>query len=35
MTAFNIVRFRAKPGREQDFIEAHRRADPGFRGLLR
>jgi hypothetical protein len=23
MTAFNIVRFRVKPGREQDFIEAH------------
>ena len=24
MTAFNVVRFRVKPGREQDFIEAHR-----------
>ncbi|HEX3485376.1 MAG TPA: hypothetical protein VHT51_09965 [Micropepsaceae bacterium] len=24
MTAFNIVRFRTKPGREQDFIEGHR-----------
>jgi NADH:ubiquinone oxidoreductase subunit len=24
MTAFNVVRFRTKAGREQDFIEAHR-----------
>jgi hypothetical protein len=24
MTAFNVVRFRTKPGREQDFIEGHR-----------
>jgi len=33
--AFNVVRFRVKPGREQAFIEAHRRADfvaEGFRG---
>ncbi|HVK33750.1 MAG TPA: antibiotic biosynthesis monooxygenase [Burkholderiaceae bacterium] len=33
-TAFNIVRFRVKPGREEAFIDAHRRADlalPGFR----
>jgi hypothetical protein len=26
MAAMNIVRFRVKPGREQDFIEAHRSA---------
>src|SRR5690242_13283752 len=26
MTAFNIVRFRVKPGREQEFLEAHRKA---------
>jgi hypothetical protein len=35
MTAFNIVRFRVKPGHEQQFIEAHRRANldlKGFRG---
>jgi len=35
MTAFNIVRFRVKPGREQHFIAAHRsfhRAFKGFRG---
>ena len=24
MTAFNVVRFRVKPGREQDFIEGHK-----------
>lgn len=27
MTAFNAVRFRVKPGREQDFLDAH--ADVG------
>jgi hypothetical protein len=35
MTAYNSVRFRVKPGREQAFIEAHHRAKPhdwpGFR----
>jgi quinol monooxygenase YgiN len=38
MTAANIVRFRTKPGRQQDFIDAHRNATldvPGFRrGVL-
>ena len=24
MTAFNIVRFRVKPGREQEFIDTHK-----------
>jgi hypothetical protein len=24
MTAFNVVRFRVKPGREEDFLDAHR-----------
>ena len=33
MTAFNIVRFRVKEGREDDFIEAHRKARPGFKGF--
>jgi len=33
--AFNIVRFRVKPGRQQAFLEAHRRADPTFKGFLR
>jgi hypothetical protein len=35
MTAFNIVRFRVKPGREQAFIDAHRQADPTFKGFKR
>jgi hypothetical protein len=35
MTAYNIVRFRVKPGREEAFVEAHRRADPAFKGFLR
>jgi hypothetical protein len=28
MTAFNIVRFRVKPGREQEFVDFHRSIDP-------
>ena len=35
MHAFNIVRFRVKPGREQGFVEAHRRLDPTFHGFVR
>ena len=35
MTAFNIVRFRIKPGREEAFIDAHRRADVALKGFLR
>jgi heme-degrading monooxygenase HmoA len=35
MTAFNTVRFRVKPGREQDFIDAHRRAERNWPGLKR
>ena len=34
MTAFNVVRFRVKPGREEDFLDAHRRRKlewPGMR----
>jgi hypothetical protein len=34
-TAFNLVRFRVKPGREEAFLEAHRRADPTFKGFRR
>jgi len=26
MTAFNVVRFRVKPGRESEFVDAHRKA---------
>lgn len=33
MTALNVVRFRTKPGREEEFIEAHRRADVSMPGL--
>jgi hypothetical protein len=35
MTAFNIVRFRTKPGREQAFIDAHRNSDPSFKGAVK
>lgn len=35
MTAFNVVRFRVKPGREQEFIEAHRKAKRAFPGSRR
>jgi heme-degrading monooxygenase HmoA len=34
MTAMNVVRFRVKPGCEQQFIDAHRGAGPNFRGFL-
>jgi hypothetical protein len=34
MTAFNAVRFRVKPGREQEFLEAHRKAQANWPGLL-
>jgi hypothetical protein len=35
MTAFNIVRFRVKPGREQEFVEAHKKLPTDMRGLRR
>ncbi|MBL8473765.1 MAG: antibiotic biosynthesis monooxygenase [Rhodocyclaceae bacterium] len=35
MTAFNVVRFRVKPGREEAFLEAHRQARPDFAGFRR
>jgi len=34
MTAFNVVRFRVKPGNEQRFIDEHRKLRPGFKGFL-
>ena len=34
MTAFNVVRFRVKPGNEQQFVKAHRRLRPAFKGFL-
>jgi quinol monooxygenase YgiN len=33
MTAFNAVRFKVKPGRDDEFIEAHRRVDREWPGL--
>jgi hypothetical protein len=33
MTAYNIVRFRVKPGCEQAFIDAHKNANPAFKGF--
>ena len=33
MSAFNIVRFRTKPEREEEFIEAHRKAKTDWPGL--
>lgn len=36
MTAYNSIRFRVKPGREQEFVDAHHRADPqGWAGFRR
>jgi len=36
MSAFNVVRFRVKPGREQEFLNAHRKAaEEGFPGAQR
>ena len=33
MTAYNIVRFRVKPGCEQQFIARHKSARPAFKGF--
>ena len=33
MSAFNVVRFRVKPGMENDFIDAHRKMLPDFKGM--
>jgi antibiotic biosynthesis monooxygenase (ABM) superfamily enzyme len=33
MTAFNAVRFRVKPGRDQEFLDAHRRIKAEWPGL--
>jgi len=32
MKAFNVVRFRVKPGEEARFLDAHRNANPDFAG---
>ncbi len=33
MTAFNAVRFRVKPGREDDFLEANKKIERNWAGL--
>jgi quinol monooxygenase YgiN len=33
MTAFNTVRFKVKPGRNQDFLDAHEQVDRDWPGL--
>lgn len=33
MTAFNAVRFRVKPGRDQEFLDAHKKAHVDWPGL--
>jgi quinol monooxygenase YgiN len=34
MAAFNVVRFKVKPGREQDFLDAHKRVERDWPGML-
>jgi hypothetical protein len=33
MTAFNAVRFKVKPGREQEFLDAHKKVQANWPGL--
>jgi len=35
MTAFNAVRFKVKPGRDEDFLLAHQKVDREWPGLNR
>ena len=35
MTAFNVVRFRVKPGHEDQFVDEHRKAKADFPGMRR
>lgn len=35
MTAFNAVRFRVKPGRDQEFLDAHKKIAADWPGLRR
>ena len=34
MTAFNAVRFRLKPGRDQEFLDAHKAVKDSWPGLV-
>ena len=33
MTAFSVVRFRVKPGRDEDFLNAHKKEEANWPGL--
>jgi quinol monooxygenase YgiN len=33
MPAFNVVRFRVKPGRDQEFLDAHKKIEANWSGL--
>ena len=35
MTAFNAVRFRVKPGRDEEFLDAHKKIKADWPGLQR
>ncbi len=35
MAAYNVVRFRVKPGQEEKFLEIHRKARTDFPGMRR
>jgi hypothetical protein len=35
MSTFNVVRFRIKPGREAEFLDAHRNGKADWPGLVR
>ena len=35
MSAFNVVRFRVKPGREDQFVDEHRKVKADFPGMRR
>jgi quinol monooxygenase YgiN len=35
MTAFNAVRFKVKPGRDDDFVDAHRKVARDWPGMRR
>jgi hypothetical protein len=34
MTAFNVVRFRVRPGRDQEFLDAHEKIGATWPGLI-
>jgi hypothetical protein len=34
MTAFNAVRFQVKPGRDQEFLDAHKKVQANWPGLI-